>query len=70
MHFSAAAIVIALGFTSAWVVEPPTTADPSTIASCYNWDVARENDDCVLMCNRHSQSVWFFGIMVSSSLRP
>jgi hypothetical protein len=68
MRFSAAAIIIALGFASAYVVEPPTTADPATDPTCYNWAVAEENDDCVYMCNRHSQSVWFFTIIVSSPL--
>jgi hypothetical protein len=66
MRLSAAVIIIALGFTSAYVFEPPTTADPTTDPTCEVWGVALENDDCRSMCGRNSQSLWYFGNMVSS----
>ncbi|KAK1756638.1 hypothetical protein QBC47DRAFT_298828 [Echria macrotheca] len=59
-----------LSVCSAYLTDPPTTADPKTVSDCSNWIVAKAGDKCDEIASEFSISVTDFGSVYNPSVGP
>ena len=52
-----ALLFTALPLCSAYLEQPLTTADPSTVSDCSWWDVVASGDTCLSVANARTMSV-------------
>ena len=53
----------------AYLVDPPTKADPKTVSDCSNWVTAASGDKCDVIASQNGISVSDFDVYVSSNKR-